>query len=71
MIKHKEHWNLDKAHNARMDDDVYHLRSNAESAFFALKHRFGDRLRARTWFGQFRELVLMAAVRNIELAVRA
>lgn len=71
VIKHKEHWNLDKAHNARIDDDVYHLRSNVESAFFALKHRFGDRLRARTWFGQFRELVLMAAVRNIELAARA
>ena len=70
VIKHKENWNLDKAHNARMDDDVYHLRSNVESAFFALKHRFGDRLRARTWFGQFRELVLMAAVRNIELHVR-
>jgi IS5 family transposase len=71
VIKHKEHWNLDKAHNARLDDDVYHRRSNVESAFFALKQRFGDRLRARTWFGQFRELVLMAAVRNIELAVRA
>lgn len=25
-------------------------------------------LRARTWFGQFREIVLKAAVRNIELA---
>jgi hypothetical protein len=24
--------------------------------FFAMKHRFGETLRARTWFGQFREL---------------
>jgi IS5 family transposase len=71
VIKHKEHWNLDKAHNARMDDDVYHQRSNVESVFFTLKHRFGDTLRARTWFGQFRELVLIAAVRNIQLDVRA
>lgn len=55
----------------RLDDDAYHLRSNIESAFFALKHLFSDRLRARTWFGQFKELVLMAAVRNIELDVRA
>lgn len=70
VIKHKEFYHLDKAHNARMDDEVYHLRSNVESAFFAIKHRYGDRLRARTWFGQFRELVLKAAVRNIELAVR-
>lgn len=71
VIKHKEFYGLDKAHNARSDDDVYHLRSNVESAFFAIKHRYGDRLRARTWFGQFRELVLKAAVRNIELDVRA
>jgi IS5 family transposase len=70
VIKHKEFYHLDKAHNARMDDDVYHLRSNVESAFFAIKHRYGDRLRARTWFGQFRELVLKAAVRNIELDFR-
>lgn len=47
-------------HNARPDDDVYHIRSNVELASFASKHRFGDRLRARTWFGQFRELALMA-----------
>ena len=70
VIKHKEHWHLDKAHSARLDDDVYRLRSNVESAFFALKHRFGETLRTRTWFGQFRELVLMAVVRNIDLAVR-
>jgi len=70
VIKHKEFYHLDKAHNARMDDTVYHLRSNVEAAFFAIKHRYGDRLRARTWFGQFRELVLKAAVRNIELDVK-
>jgi IS5 family transposase len=42
VIKHKEFWQLDKAHNVRMDDDVYHLRSNIESTFFALKRRYGD-----------------------------
>ncbi|MFW5950162.1 MAG: IS5/IS1182 family transposase, partial [archaeon] len=40
-----------------------------ESVFFALRQRFGGTLRARTWFGQFRELVLKCAVRNVELAV--
>lgn len=29
--------------------------------------RFGEVIRARTWFGQFRELVLKCAVRNTEL----
>lgn len=54
-------------HNTRHDDDTYHRRSSVESVFFALKQRYGDTLRARTWFGQFRELVLKAAVRNVEL----
>ena len=36
-----------------------------EVAFFSLKQRYSDTLRPRTWFGQFRELVLKAAVRNV------
>jgi len=70
VIKHREFYGLDKAHNARHDENVYHRRSIVEAIFFAMKHRFGETLRARTWFGQFRELVLKAAVRNIEQAVR-
>jgi len=69
VIKHREFYPLDMAHNARHDEDVYHRRSVIEAIFFSLKHRFGETLRARTWFGQFRELVLKAAVRNIEQAV--
>jgi len=68
VIKHREFSPLDMAHNARHDDDIYHQRSIVEAVFFALKQRYGDTLRARTWFGQFRELVLKATVRNIELA---
>ena len=59
------------AENALMDDTTYHQRSNVESTFFALRQRYGGTLRARTWFGQFRELVLKCAVRNVELAVKA
>ena len=66
VIKHREFTSLDAAHNARINDETYHIRSNAESTFFALRRRFGGTLRARTWFGQFRELVLKAAVRNVE-----
>jgi IS5 family transposase len=69
VIKHREFSSLDMAHNARHDDDIYHRRSAVESVFFALKQRYGDTLRARRWFGQFRELVLKAAIRNIELAL--
>jgi IS5 family transposase len=62
---------LDVAHNARLDDDTYHRRSVVESVTHSLKRRFGDRLRARTWFGQFRELALKAAVKNIEAGLSA
>lgn len=69
VIKHREFSPLDVAHNARHDDDIYHRRSVVESVFFALKQRYGDTLRARTWFGEFRELVSKAAVRNVEVAI--
>lgn len=69
VIKHREFYPLDTAHNARHNDDIYHRRSIVEAVFFALKQRYSDTLRARTWFGQFRELVLKAAVRNVEPAL--
>ena len=69
VIKQREFSPLDVAHNARHDGDIYHQRSVVESVFFALKQRYGDTLRARTWFGEFRELVLKAAVRNVEVAI--
>jgi IS5 family transposase len=66
VIKHREFYSLDAAHNARIDDETYHRRSVVESIFFALRKRFGSTIKARTWFGQFREIVLKAAIRNIE-----
>lgn len=46
------------AHNALHDDDTYHRQSIVEAVFFALKQRYSDTLRTRTWFGQFREFIL-------------
>ena len=69
VIKHREFDGLDRAHNARLDDDVYHRRSVVESVFATLKQRYGDRLTARTWYGQFRELAIKAAVKNIDSAL--
>jgi IS5 family transposase len=70
VIKHREHGDLDVAHNALIDDNIYHQRSLIESTFFALKRRYGESLRSRTWYGQFREIVLKSAIRNIELDTR-
>lgn len=70
VIKHREFYSLDAAHNARIDDETYHQRSIVESIFFALRKRFGSTLKTKTWFGQFRELVVKTAVRNIEQSFR-
>lgn len=69
VIKHREFDPLDKAHNARIDDDVYHRRSVVECSFRILKQRYGDRLRARSWYRQFRELGLKAVVQNIDRGI--
>ncbi|MFB6197441.1 MAG: IS5/IS1182 family transposase, partial [Halobacteriaceae archaeon] len=65
LIRRREFGLDGVAENALMDDRTYHQRSNVESVLFALRQRFGGTLRARTWFGQFRELVLKAAVFNL------
>jgi IS5 family transposase len=67
VIKHKEHNSLKKAHNARIDDEVYHQRTMSETAFSLLKDD-GEKLRSRSWHGQFRELTRKCIVHNLSQA---
>jgi IS5 family transposase len=69
VIKHREFGWHGVANNVLLDDTTYHQRSNIEATFFALRRKYGEIVRARTWYGQFRELVLKCAVRNVELAL--
>ena len=71
MIKYREFGWHGVANNVLLDDTTYHRRSNIESTFFALRRKYGEIVRARTWFGQFREHVLKCAVRNVERALDA
>jgi len=71
VIKHREFGWHGVANNVLINDTTYYQRSNIESTFFALRRKYGEIVRARTWFGQFRELVLKCAVRNLELALDA
>ena len=57
------------ARNLLIHNREYNQRSNAESVFFGLRQRYGETLWARTWFGQFRELAMKSAVRNIERVI--
>jgi len=68
LIKHKEHNGLKKAHNARMDEDLYHQRWMSETGFSLLKQDDGEKLRSRSWHGQFRELTRKCIVHNLSQA---
>jgi len=70
LIKHREFRPIDHAHNARIDGPRYRQRAMSETVFSTIKRTLGDAVRARSWYGEFRELVLMCAVHNINQAVK-
>nr|WP_225335958.1 transposase [Halomicrobium urmianum] len=70
VIKHRLFAHYDHAHNARLDSDLYGQRWLAESAFSAIKRRYGSAVRPGVWYRAFRELVLTAAVYNLEQAIK-
>jgi IS5 family transposase len=70
LIRHCESSPINYAANARMNDEDYHKRSNSESVFSAIKRKYGDRLRTRIWYRQFRELILKMVVHNIDQVVK-
>ena len=69
VIKYREFGWHGVANNVLLDDTIYHQRSNIEATFFALRRKYGEIVRARSWYVQIRELVLKCAVRNVELAL--
>lgn len=70
LIKHRLFAAYDHAHNARLDSDLYGQRWMAEIAFSAIKRRYGSAVGPSAWYRQFRELVVTAAVYNLEQAVK-
>jgi len=67
LIKHREQTPLQKAHNARMNED-YNQRWMSETGFSQLKADDGEKLRSRSWHGQFRELTRKCIVHNLTQA---
>ena len=70
LIKHRIFAPLDHAHNARLDSDRYHQRSMTETVFSSIKRTLGAAVRARSWYLEFRELILKATVYNLRRSVR-
>jgi IS5 family transposase len=70
LLRHRLFAAYDHAHNARLDSGLYGQRWMAETAFSAIKRRFGPAVHPRAWYREFRELVLTAAVYNLEQALK-
>jgi IS5 family transposase len=70
LIKHRLFNSLDHAHNACMDSDRYHQRSMSETVFSSIKRTLGAAVRARSWWLEFREMILKATVYNPRRTVR-
>ncbi|GAB7008099.1 hypothetical protein JCM31271_00420 [Halorubrum trueperi] len=70
LLRHRLFAAYDHAHNARLDCDLYGQRWMAGTPFSAIKRRFGPAVHPRAWYRDFRELVLTAAVYNLEQAIK-
>ena len=70
LIKHREFRPIDHAHNARIDRPRYRQRAVCETVFSTIKRTLGHAVRARAWYRELREIVLMCAVYNIKRAVK-
>ena len=70
LIKHREFKAYDHAHNARIDDELYHQRSMTESVNSSINRSYGSSLRSHSWYRQFREVAVIAGVYNVKQAIQ-
>lgn len=54
---------------SEVEDDLYNQRSVCETMNSVIKRSYGSVVRVRTWYRQFREVTLAAAVYNIKQTV--
>ena len=66
LVKHRVFAPYDHAHNARIEDGLYNQRSMTETVNSSVKRSYGSAVRAREWYREFREIVLMCLVYNIK-----
>jgi len=66
LIKHREFKPVDKTNNRRMKSEDYHQRSMSETVNSMLKRKYDDTLHTKSYWNQYKEIMLMAVVHNIE-----
>jgi len=53
-------------HTARISDNLYNQRSMTEALNSSVKRSYDSAVRAREWYREFREIVLICLVYNIK-----
>jgi len=67
LILHREYNPIDETANARINEDDYYQRSKVDSV---IKRLYGDRIRARTWYRQFRKMLLRMVIYNPDRIIK-
>ena len=70
LIKQREFGVQDKAANARIDDGLYNQRNKVETVNSSIKKTFGDDLSSRERSAQFRELLQIVLLYNIDRSMK-
>ena len=66
LIPHREFLPIDKMHNARMNQKEKNKRVLNETVNSMIKRKYVDFVSSINWWNQFKEIILMCIVHNIE-----
>lgn len=71
LIPHREFTKKQAYWNSLFDKKLYHKRSLCETVNSVIKRKYADTLYSKNWRDQFKEMVLLAIVYNIDRRIRA
>lgn len=70
LIPHREFMKKQKYWNSMMNKKLYHKRSLCETVNSVIKRKYTDTLYSKDWRDQFKEMILLAIVYNIDRRIR-
>lgn len=66
LIPHREFMSKHKYWNSMMNEKLYHKRSLSETVNSVIKRRYSDTLYSKNWRSQFKEMIFLCVVYNID-----
>ena len=69
LVKHRVFAPYSRMHNTQIENDLYNQRSMTQTVNSSVKHSYGSVVRAREWYREFREIVLICTVYNIKQCI--